>query len=592
MGLGDLSVGTALKKSAARQSRRGATAVLPAQSNVSPDWSRHWWSFLHLESSARARCFLTVLTCACLLPFLGEAFHVDDTLFVWAAKHIAQHPLDPYGFSVVWYGTEMPMSEVTKNPPLAAYILALVGSWAGWSEQVLHLTFLVFSVAVILGVYELARDMTRSPVLAACLTLATPGFLVSATSVMSDVPMLAAWLFAIVFWRRGIREGKPRWLAASSVLIGVCSLAKYFGVSLIPLLLLYSIWSKRRMGIWSIFLVPPIVLLAGYQAWTASLYGHGLLSGLVTYVNYARAVHPASTIGTLLVGLSFVGGCTLPSVLFAPRLWPWRWIIVAGLLAILGAAGIVWGWVSVENPFPDQHRTLLALQLGLFLLGGISTLGLAFYDFWRRRDADSVLLAAWVLGTFVFAALLNWTVNARSVLPLIPAAGLLIVRRLDDLQSPRSFSRSVVPIVLCLAVSLWVTSGDAALANSARTAALEIHNRGARDLKRILFSGHWGFQYYMESLGGQVVDPPRVEPTMLDLFVRAENNTNQVLVQAGSPSGNVSIEIRSRVTTMRPKLGAGFYSSAWGPLPYAFAPVPDERYDFFRFDGVVGADLH
>lgn len=227
------------------------------------------------------------------------------------------------------------------------------------------------------------------------------------------------------------------------------------------------------------------------------------------------------------------------------------------------------------------------MQLGLFLLGGIATLLLAFYDFWRHRDADSLLLATWVLGTFIFAALLNWTVNGRSVLPMIPAVALLLVRRLNDLQRPLSFYRIVVPVVVCLGVSLWVTSGDAALANSARSAAVKIHNRGAQELKRVLFSGHWGFQYYMESLGGQAVDSPRVQPTMLDLLVRAENNTNQVVVQRGASAGAITIGMICGVTTMRPELGAGFYSSVWGPLPYAFASVPEEQYDFFRFDGVT-----
>jgi 4-amino-4-deoxy-L-arabinose transferase-like glycosyltransferase len=567
--------------------RRAPVSRIPPQSNSAQELSADKWTFLTLESVPRARWFLTALTCACLLPFLSEAFHIDDTLFLWAAKHIAQHPLDPYGFSVLWYGTAMPMSEVNKNPPLAAYFLAFVGSWAGWSEQVLHLASLVFSVAVILGVYQLGKDMTRSRVLAACLTLAAPGFLVSATSVMSDVPMLAAWLFAVIFWRRGIREGKLAWLAVSCALIGVCCLTKYFGVSLIPLLFLYSVWSKRRVGIWSLFLVSPLAVLVGYQAWTASLYGHGLLSGLATYVSYARDYDPASTLGTLLVGLSFVGGCTLSALLFVPRVWSVRWILVACALAVFGTAAIVYGWVSVENPFPEQHRALLAVQLGLFLLGGISTLSLASYDFWRHRDADSLLLAAWVLGTFIFATLLNWTVNGRSVLPMIPAVALLLVRRLNDLQRPLSFYRIVVPVVVCLCVSLWVTSGDAALANSARTAAVEIHDRGARELKRILFSGHWGFQYYMDALGGQAVDSQRVRLTMLDLLVRAENNTNQVLVQRGAPGGTISIGMNCGVTTMRPELGAGFYSSVWGPLPYAFAPVPEEQYDFFRFDGAT-----
>src|SRR6266545_8185785 len=89
---------------------------------------------------------IAVVTVLCLLPFSGRAFHADDTLFVWAAQHIAKHPLDPYGFPIVWYNSEMPMSTVTKNPPLAAYYSALVGMVAGWSERALHLAFLLPAV--------------------------------------------------------------------------------------------------------------------------------------------------------------------------------------------------------------------------------------------------------------------------------------------------------------------------------------------------------------------------------------------------------------------------------------------------------------
>jgi hypothetical protein len=76
---------------------------------------------------------LAALTLLCLLPFSGKAFDADDTLFVWAAQRIVKHPLDPYGFRVVWYTTEMSMWEVTKNPPLGCYYSALIGSVAGWS---------------------------------------------------------------------------------------------------------------------------------------------------------------------------------------------------------------------------------------------------------------------------------------------------------------------------------------------------------------------------------------------------------------------------------------------------------------------------
>jgi len=543
------------------------------------------WRSIRLESVSRQRWFLAVLTCACLLPFVNEAFHIDAPLFLWAAKQIVKHPLDPYGFSVVWYTKAMTMSEVTKNPPLAAYFMALAGSWAGWSEWVLHVEFLLPSVAMVLGVHQLARGMTRSPLLAAAVTVAAPGFLISATSVMCDVPMLALWLFAIICWRKGICEEKFAWLAIGGVLIGVCALTKYFGICLIPLLFLFSIWEKRRIGGWISCLVIPVAMLAAYQLWTNSLYAHGALSSLGSYVQYVRSATPTSPAANLMVTVSFVGGCALPALLFVPVCWSRKWVIAAGSAAILGTAAILLNWISLGNAFPDQYRGLLAGQFGLFVLGGLAVVSLAVSDFWRNRDSDSVLLLAWVLGTFVFAGFVNWTVNGRSVLPMIPAVALLLARRLQSLEEPGSIYASVVPLVLSLGIGLWAMAGDAALANSARTAATEIHHRGVREMKRILFPGHWGFQYYMEALGGVPLDSAQSEVTLLDLLVVPHNNSNVDLkIPPEALVGSLSIPIDAYSSTMRPELAAGFYSSLWGPLPFAFAPVPEERYDFYQLN--------
>ena len=70
-------------------------------------------------SPGRARWLLAACTLAALLPFLGKAFHMDDPLFIWTAKHIQSHPLDFYGFKVNWGYAEMPMTiDIAKSPAL------------------------------------------------------------------------------------------------------------------------------------------------------------------------------------------------------------------------------------------------------------------------------------------------------------------------------------------------------------------------------------------------------------------------------------------------------------------------------------------
>lgn len=61
---------------------------------------------------------LATLTILLLVPFANKAFHIDDPMYLWAAKHILKSPPDFYNFNVNWYGIEEPMSSVMKNPPL------------------------------------------------------------------------------------------------------------------------------------------------------------------------------------------------------------------------------------------------------------------------------------------------------------------------------------------------------------------------------------------------------------------------------------------------------------------------------------------
>lgn len=542
-------------------------------------------------STGYSLIFLTLATLACLLPFSNKAFHMDDPLFLWTAHHIAQHPLDPYGFRVVWYATESPIAEVTKNPPLASYYAAAAGSLFGWSERALHFAFLLPALAVVLSTYQLARHFTQFPLLAALATLLAPGFLVSSTTVMCDVLMLAFWILALLFWLHGADSGSHFSLFAAALLIAACALTKYFGVALIPLLLLYSFFKKRRLEPSLAYLAIPILPLGLYQYWTRALYGRGMLSDAVQYASLHNRGHELSLLAKLLVGLAFAGGCALPALFLAPLLWSKRTLAI--LLSICGLTGLAIGghraWF--ESSQAAAHWPLIATEMTIFLLGGISCLGVAGKaprHASQKINADNMLLALWVAGTFLFAVFINWTVNARSILPLIPAAGILLARRVEDSglpAKPNLLSHLLVkvgaPLVASGVVALWVAQADGNLANAGRTAATRayVELRPAPDAP-VYVEGHWGFQYYMQQRGALPADLRRSPFRAGDIVVIPENTTNSF----GPPPGFtlagsvIEIDTRTSVTTMSQPLGAGFYASLWGPLPFTFGPVPPERY--------------
>jgi 4-amino-4-deoxy-L-arabinose transferase-like glycosyltransferase len=534
---------------------------------------------------------LAVAVLACLLPFSGKAFNVDDTLFIYIARQITQHPLDPYGFKVNWFLDAVPMAHETKNPPLASYYIAAAAGFVGWSERALHLAFLLPALAVVLGTYRLARRFTQSALLAAVATLLAPAFLVSAASVMCDTLMLALWIWATIFWIEGLEPQKPHYLAISVLLVTLCALTKYFGMALIPLLAMYSLARRRRLGSWAWYLLLPVLALTGYQHWTKAVYGLRMISEAAHMSAGVRQARQSSVLATTLLDLSFVGGLMLPALAFAPLLWTRRKILVvcvasggAGFLISTGRIGLgemIW-------PF-DFYRHWLAVgvQLMLFLATGFSVIALAAADAWKRKDADSLFLMLWVVGTFVFTGFLNWAINARSVLPLIPAAAILLARRVDSLPANSTRWRPAmlaIPLAAAGAVSLWLTWADAELANSARTAAEQIEQQTRSQPGTVWFLGHWGFQYYMESFGARpvVVDDPPHRPGDF-LATAGDRLLFEVRPTFVASREVIEIPMRLGITTAQGRLGAGFYSSDLGPLPFAVGAVPPERYELIRF---------
>jgi len=533
---------------------------------------------------------LATAVLACLLPFSGKAFNVDDTLFIYVARQITQHPLDPFGFKVNWFLDAVPIAYETKNPPLASYFLAAVASFAGWSERALHLAFLLPALAAVLGTYRLAQRFTKSPLLAAIVTLLAPVFLVSATSVMCDTMMLALWIWAIAFWIEGLEPRKPLYLAISTFLITLCSLTKFFGIALIFLLAAYSLARLRRFGSWVWYLLFPILALTGFQQWTKAEYGIRMITSAAHMSSGVRRARQASAFAKTLVDLSFVGGCALPALTFAALLWRPRKILsvlaASGIAAFLISTGRIGLGEMLWPPDFYSHWLLVGVQMTFFIAAGFSVLTLAATDTWRRRDADSLLLALWIFGTFIFTGFLNWAINARSILPLVPAAAILIARRLQDLPA-RSIKWRSAMLAAALAVtgglSLWLAAGDTDLANSARIAANMIEQKTRNEPGTVWFLGHWGFQYYMERFGAYPVvvqDPPQ-RPG--DFLAVAENSRLfEVRPEFIGSRDVIQIPMRLGITTAQAKLGAGFYSADTGPLPFAIGQVPADRYELIR----------
>ena len=532
------------------------------------------------DSPIREALFAAIAVIAALAPFLNKAFHIDDPLFLWMAQRIAHHPGDPYGFAVNWYVSNQPMFSIMQNPPLSSYYIALIASFVGWSEPAMHGAFLVPAIAAVLGTFFLARRLCNSPLLAALLLLFTPVFLVSATGVMCDVWLLALWVWSIECWMRALERNSAQLLFLASVLAAAAALTKYFGVALVPLLAVYTLVRERRVTHRILYFLIPILVIASYEVITKAKYGQGLFSNAMLVSWNENAKPEQHFFQQLFIGLSFAGGCLFSVLFYAPLLKVganFRILIIGLALFVVLVPLFYFGAARKALPVG------IAIEGALFVTIGIGILALALVDIVQHKTADSLLLGLWVFGTFVFAAVMNWTITSRTFLPMAPAVIILLIRRLR-LPAPNGCFMHWWPILPAALVSLLITIGDYKLANTARIAASQFQERCHVELGSIWFEGHWGFQYYMQQWNAKPLD--RTQPTIAsgDVLIVPINNANiwspSPVLLMPSP-GQVNFP-QFPVTTMNWEIHAGFYASNWGPLPWVVASAPPEHYLIFR----------
>jgi hypothetical protein len=213
---------------------------------------------------------------------------------------------------------------------------------------------------------------------------------------------------------------------------------------------------------------------------------------------------------------------------------------------------------------------------------------------WSNRSAETAMLACWIVGTFCFAIFVNWNVAARSILPMAPAAAIVAAqmwtRRLETESPSNATWRPWLAAAPGAALAVLVCAADASLARTQFDAAVRLTAALAEGRDRpdrtVHFSGHWGFQHYMQQGGAVPVDKFRSKPQAGDVMIFPNNNTGRIGLPPGAAHEAASLRLDAMplVSTMCSGTGAGFYSDVWGPLPFAIAPVTPERYQVMVFD--------
>lgn len=543
-----------------------------------------------------------------LLLSLSKAFTIDDPLFVWIAKHILSRPLDPYGFTANWFGFPAEMwSFNVQNPPLTSYWLALAGL-ISFDEVVLHLFMLPFPLLAVIGTMRLARQLGRAPGWAGLLCAVSPVLLISSTTVMCDVMLLSIMVWAVTLWVEGLARGSLPRLFLSALLCGLAPLTKYFGLALLPLLLAYTLLraflpARRapRLLVPLPLLALPLLAVLGWHLYTTSLYGTSHVLGAGIYATAVRNTPGHDPALALYAAVTFLGGCLLWPVvpLLAEARWPARLLVLVPAM-VLGPLGyridierksqMPFSQFAAQADLPPENQALAAL----FFAAGLCALLLCARALLRRpRCPETWLLGLWFGGTVLFFAVLNWTVAARNVLPLIPPLCVLVapMARTEASQKgapgepAREGAPRAYPVAACLGLvfTLFSTYAEVRWANSVRSAAETIMNKYGGQDRPIYFLGHWGFQYYMEQRGAQAVaitERLKWDPLPRAVLVIPRNNANVYWkpFRAWDALEVLQRTVHRALYLVAFEHGAGFYSHRMGAMPMLLVNGVADRY--------------
>lgn len=570
------------------------------------------------------------------LPFIQQAIHLDDRIYLEIADNILNKPFFPFDYLIVFEGLVAPDAASHGHLPLISYYLAFLKVVTGSeSEWVYHLAFLVFPLLGAVGFYDLARGYLRFPLPAACLLVISPAFFVSSHTLMTDVPLVAFWVFCLSRFLR-ICEGQGirlDWVLCVVTLLAaafismltaglIILMAAYlvinggvkggrqpaasrfwpiFGLFSLPILL-WLIWVLRAYFHYDRFvLINTFLLMSKHEAFSWELIGTKSLSFLLNvggtflfplalWCGFARRISLRVMLFIFL--LSFVP--------FYALFTDWTWIQIflfalflsSGLLVLwhlfcLSLGFLAWGWTEsllsgfgqlahsygeLRSPVPEGPNSPQQKEMV------------------RLRNRD-LLCLLWFLGIVVTCLMAYYIGSVRYTLLALPPLLLLWMRALETRIQKIYFLRNLIwtSVILTAIYSVLIGYGDYRFAEAYRRSSEEITSQYAQPGQTFWYSGEWGFRYYFERNGAKLLTADGVGPKIGDLIIKPYLATPWVTLYDGPEYSELLDQqvpfMDYPVRILDFSSHAGFYSSWFGFLPFSI--TSGERWEWFNVFRVI-----
>lgn len=516
---------------------------------------------------------LATLGCAValLLVDLPKPLVIDDAVYYAFARHIAEHPGDPYGFQVFWYDVPQPANKVLA-PPVFLYWwaagLRLLGDhpllWKLWA----------FPFALLLA-EALARLLRRfAPGVAApmsCAVLLSPAIL-PALNLMLDLPALALALCGLALALRACDTGRLGLALLAGLVAGLALETKYSALTPLLAALSYAALTRRyRVGL-TVGAAAALVF-TGWELFTLHRYGtshfaHGVQ--VVSEMNLRSALDWL----TALVGLLGSSGLVL-AVLAQLTFGASRTLVAAtaGLVTagLLGVAALpAVEQVSLQAMLSPWPAMWIFLPLGLFVAGSLCALAVrearqAGGQASPARARDDRFILLWVAIELVGFFVVSPYPALRRLIGLQVACSFLVARALDR-RRPAPRLRPLVAwgaaIGLLFAISEVTDARAQAQALDRAIAHLDAEHLPPGATR--WYVGHWGFQFQAERRGLRPIVPGQTQLRPGDVLVSATG--------VYKPRYRIP-----RASLVRLDSVEGVNPWPWSALPWAYSGYPPLR---------------
>lgn len=475
--------------------------------------------------------FLTGPVFLALVVTLADAAKpvlIDDTAYLRYARHIAQHPLDPYGFDILWYTAPEPAMTVLC-PPVLPYWLALGVRLFGESPVLLKLWLFPVVWLFARSLRELLRRFARGTESAALPLIVLSPAVLPMVNLMLDVPAVALGLTALVLFVRAADNDSRRLAVLAGVVMALAMQTKYTMLVVPPVVLWYG-WTHGRTRLAAAAVATAALAFAGWELLLVAHYGqshfvfHTAAQGggplAETLRKKAELLPPLTAhLGCLAVGIGLYAGRTVGVAR--------RWLVGAAVLWVIGVAPVALlphhVAILVAGKGPGTAKLTLAALVwrtagAAVLMCAAVCAAMMLVSLGRGlrtgRRADTLFVAGWVVIELAGYFALTPFPAARRVVGVTVALGVLTARavsRVSRARPERGPPRWVVPFGVAVGVAVAALDTHDAFPEKviAERAAAVVAGRDPR--ANVWFSGRWGFQFYCERAGMRPVVAGRTE---------------------------------------------------------------------------------